>query len=38
MWYFCWILGVGFAAACGVIYALWFEEDKRVQDEERGHG
>ncbi|MFN3234931.1 MAG: cytochrome bd-I oxidase subunit CydX [Gammaproteobacteria bacterium] len=25
MWYFAWILGLGFACALGVIAALWFE-------------
>ena len=34
MWYFAWILGVGFAASFGVIYALWFEQDERVQEQE----
>ncbi len=34
MWYFSWILGVGLAAAFGVIYALWFEQDERVNHED----
>ena len=25
MWYFTWILGVGFAAAFAILDALWFE-------------
>jgi cyd operon protein YbgT len=25
MWYFTWILGLGFALAFGVINAIWFE-------------
>ena len=25
MWYFSWILGVGLAAALGIINALWYE-------------
>lgn len=25
MWYFTWILGVGFAACCGIINVLWLE-------------
>jgi len=25
MWYFSWILGVGFAAAFSILNALWFE-------------
>jgi cytochrome bd-I ubiquinol oxidase subunit X len=32
MWYFSWILGLGFALAFGVLNAIWFEvgeHDKR---------
>jgi len=25
MWYFSWILGIGFAASLGVINAMWYE-------------
>jgi cyd operon protein YbgT len=25
MWYFAWILGVGFAAGCGILNAMWHE-------------
>lgn len=25
MWYFAWILGLGLAAAVGILNALWFE-------------
>ncbi len=25
MWYFTWILGLGFACSCGIINALWHE-------------
>ena len=25
MWYFTWILGLGFALALGVLNAIWFE-------------
>lgn len=25
MWYFAWILGLGFALAFGVLNAIWFE-------------
>ena len=38
MWYFTWILGLGFALAFGVINAIWFEvlelqrEDGAVTD------
>jgi cyd operon protein YbgT len=27
MWYFTWILGVGFAAAFAIINALWWESN-----------
>ena len=29
MWYFSWILGVCFAAACGIINVMWLEQDHR---------
>ena len=32
MWYFTWILGVGFAACCGVINVLWLEQNDRLKD------
>lgn len=25
MWYFAWILGLGFAASVGILNALWYE-------------
>ena len=25
MWYFTWVLGVGFACGCGILNALWHE-------------
>jgi cytochrome bd-I ubiquinol oxidase subunit X len=25
MWYFTWILGIGFACGCGVLNAMWHE-------------
>ncbi len=25
MWYFAWILGLGFAATAGILNALWYE-------------
>lgn len=25
MWYFAWILGIGFAASLGIINAMWYE-------------
>lgn len=31
MWYFTWILGVCFAACCGIIAALWYEQDPRFK-------
>lgn len=27
MWYFCWVLGVGFACACGIINVMWLESE-----------
>jgi len=32
MWYFTWILGLGFACACGILNAMWLE----VRDHDRG--
>ncbi len=32
MWYFAWILGLGFACAFAVLSALWFE--LRAEDKE----
>jgi len=29
MWYFSWILGLGFAIAFGVLNAMWFEIGER---------
>jgi cyd operon protein YbgT len=29
MWYFTWVLGVGFAAAFAILNALWFEAHAR---------
>jgi cyd operon protein YbgT len=26
MWYFTWILGMGFACGCGILNALWHEQ------------
>lgn len=25
MWYFAWILGLGFACGCGILNAIWHE-------------
>lgn len=33
MWYFSWILGLGFALAFGVLNAIWYEV--RERDESR---
>ena len=33
MWYFTWILGVGFAIAFGILNAMWFElQSDRTDD------
>ncbi len=29
MWYFAWILGLGFAAALAILNAMWLELDPR---------
>ena len=34
MWYFAWILGLGFALALGILNAMWFEV-RACQREER---
>ena len=34
MWYFAWILGVSFAACCGIINVLWLENNKKLQEDE----
>ena len=26
MWYFTWVLGIGFACGCGVLNAMWHEQ------------
>ncbi|HSG65262.1 MAG TPA: cytochrome bd-I oxidase subunit CydX [Gammaproteobacteria bacterium] len=36
MWYFTWILGLGFACVCGILNAMWlelFERDAGIDDE-----
>jgi cyd operon protein YbgT len=39
MWYFAWILGVGFAGAFSILNAMWFElhelEPVRARDDQR---
>ena len=39
MWYFTWILGVGFAAAFAILNAMWFEAHEgdraAVRDDDR---
>lgn len=32
MWYFAWVLGVGFACACGILNAVWHEHHLPVTD------
>ncbi|WP_337270095.1 cytochrome bd-I oxidase subunit CydX [Oryzifoliimicrobium ureilyticus] len=34
MWYFSWILGLGLAAAAGILNALWYELRTMRQQEE----
>lgn len=33
MWYFTWILGLGFALALAVLNALWFEAQESGQED-----
>ncbi|WP_082703443.1 cytochrome bd-I oxidase subunit CydX [Novosphingobium sp. Fuku2-ISO-50] len=33
MWYFTWVLGVGFAVAFGVINGLWHEFNSPIDDD-----
>lgn len=37
MWYFAWVLGLGFAVAMGILNALWgeFEQDRKARDKDR---
>ena len=35
MWYFTWILGVGFAIAFGILNAMWFELHSDRTDDRR---
>ncbi|HXZ49433.1 MAG TPA: cytochrome bd-I oxidase subunit CydX [Usitatibacter sp.] len=37
MWYFAWVLGVGFAVLLAILNAMWgeMEEDRAKADEER---
>ncbi|MGN6116734.1 MAG: cytochrome bd-I oxidase subunit CydX [Nitrobacter sp.] len=34
MWYFSWVLGVGFAAAFAILNAMWFEAHAQRELEE----
>lgn len=34
MWYFCWVLGTGFAVLLAVVNALWLEnQDSRSKED-----
>jgi cyd operon protein YbgT len=33
MWYFTWILGVGFAVAFAILNAMWFEAQRAARDQ-----
>ena len=33
MWYFAWILGLGFAATLAILNALWFEAQEYREEE-----
>jgi len=32
MWYFTWILGLGFACAFAILNAMWFELDESLKE------
>ena len=35
MWYFAWVLGLGFACTCGILNAVWHEhhlDDEAITD------
>jgi cytochrome bd-I ubiquinol oxidase subunit X len=32
MWYFTWLLGIGFACGCGVLNAVWHEQFMPKED------
>lgn len=32
MWYFTWVLGLGFAILLAVVNALWFEAQENAED------
>lgn len=32
MWYFTWVLGLGFAILLAVVNALWFEAQEKIGD------
>ena len=36
MWYFTWVLGLGFAVLLAVLNALWFEMQDARDEEKRG--
>lgn len=38
MWYFTWMLGVGFAVLLAIINALWLESDQALSGEEAETG
>lgn len=38
MWYFAWMLGVGFACACGIINVMWLEAEHKFDNEQKKIG
>ena len=38
MWYFSWILGVGFAVAFAILNAMWFELHAQHETDDIKHG
>lgn len=37
MWYFAWILGVGFAVLLSILNAMWGENEENRQQPEKDH-
>lgn len=38
MWYFSWVLGVGFAVLLSILNAMWGENEDNRRRPEPGHG
>lgn len=38
MWYFAWMLGIGFAVLLAIVNAMWGESQERPLQPDRGEG